>query len=53
MKQEAGNFYPDTPDETPLTLFEAVVIYGGLSVAASVSAGVLVFGVGTLWRWLA
>ena len=52
MNQEAGNSYPDTPQETPLTLLEAVVIYGSFAAAAAVSAGMLVFGVGTVWRWL-
>lgn len=51
-KQEAGNFYPDTPEEIPLTLWEAIVIYGGLVAASLVSVAILAFGAGFIFHSL-
>jgi hypothetical protein len=45
-KQEAGNFYPDTPQEVPLKTWEAAVIYAGLGAATVISLGAAAFAAG-------
>lgn len=47
---EAGNFYPDTPEEIPLTPWEAIAIYGAIALGAVLSLAIMAGATGWIYQ---